>query len=324
MGWQDLLSQNHTQTLAWLGGKTALDAKRSYRIQGRRPQHRGWHQFQVQGRRATWVSSEEEITPPYEVGGFNTVRGYLAGNRLIADGSAYPPQIQALFGAPTVYGLPPGLDPFTRVLCWEVVPGESMLYLGIEFPAGPEPEVLIAFEDQLSIDSIPGVDPALHAAFSFLREMERVEEEQNRLLRERQEAEVRALREQAAREAAEQERLGRLEEMRRNIGSAAGRRNMAQQDLRAACLAALQVSGAELISVRESYSSEESVVRFRFLERRFECVINSSTLAVTEAGICLTDEMTGERGDTRFTLESLPSVIREAIDLDVLVVFRHV
>jgi hypothetical protein len=258
------------------------------------------------------------------VEGFNTARGYLVGNRLIVDGTAYPPQIQALFSAPTVYGLPPGLDPFTRVLCWEVVPGEALLYLGIEFPLGPEPEVLIAYEDQLSIADISGVDPALHAAFSFLRETDRLKEEQDRLLRERQEAEERALREQAEREAAEQERLARLEELRNSVGSAAGRRNMARQDLRAACAAALQVSGAELISVRESYSAEESVVRFRFLERRFECVINSSTLAVTEAGICLTDEMTGERGDTRFTLESLPSVIQEATDLGVLVVFRHV
>jgi hypothetical protein len=43
-----------------------------------------------------------------------------------------------------------------------------------------------------------------------------------------------------------------------------------------------------------------------------------------DSGICLVDHGTGERGDTRFTLESLPGVVGEAMDLGRLVVFRHV
>ena len=37
----------------------------------------------------------------------------------------------------------------------------------------------------------------------------------------------------------------------------------------------------------------------------------------------LTDESTGEKGDTRFTLESLPTVVQQAMDEGILVVYRH-
>jgi hypothetical protein len=66
------------------------------------------------------------------------------------------------------------------------------------------------------------------------------------------------------------------------------------------------------------------VVRFRLLGRRFECTCDERTLRILDAGICLVDHATGERGDTRFTLESLPAVILEADRDDKLVVFRHV
>jgi hypothetical protein len=37
----------------------------------------------------------------------------------------------------------------------------------------------------------------------------------------------------------------------------------------------------------------------------------------------LTDHRTGEKGDTLFTLESLPAVVRQAIKEHKLVVYRH-
>jgi hypothetical protein len=45
---------------------------------------------------------------------------------------------------------------------------------------------------------------------------------------------------------------------------------------------------------------------------------------VVDSGICLQDHRTGVKGDTRFTLESLPTVIGEAIRTGKLVVYRHV
>jgi hypothetical protein len=66
------------------------------------------------------------------------------------------------------------------------------------------------------------------------------------------------------------------------------------------------------------------VVTFRLEGRRFECVCDGTTLRIVDAGICLVDHRTREAGDTRFTLESLPDVIRQAMRERVLHVFRHV
>ena len=58
-------------------------------------------------------------------------------------------------------------------------------------------------------------------------------------------------------------------------------------------------------------------------EEGFECVVNKRTLQIIDSGVCLTDESTGVKGDTWLTLESLPGVIGEAMDLDKLVVWRR-
>ena len=47
------------------------------------------------------------------------------------------------------------------------------------------------------------------------------------------------------------------------------------------------------------------------------------TLRIVDAGICLEDHATGEKGDTYFTLESPPGVVRQAIREGQLVVWRH-
>ena len=47
-------------------------------------------------------------------------------------------------------------------------------------------------------------------------------------------------------------------------------------------------------------------------------------MRIIDSGICLQDHNTGEKGDTYFTLESLPAVIRQADREGKLVVYRHV
>ena len=53
-------------------------------------------------------------------------------------------------------------------------------------------------------------------------------------------------------------------------------------------------------------------MRFRLDDLRFECTCDRRTLRIIDAGVCLVDHHTGERGDDYFTLESLPGVIRQA------------
>ena len=110
----------------------------------------------------------------------------------------------------------------------------------------------------------------------------------------------------------------------RATGTGAWRRALARRDFEAAAREALRLSGAELLDARPAYGRGEMIVQYRFRRRRLECVVDRATLRVSDAGICLTDEVTGERGDTYFTLESLPAVVGEAMDRSLLVVYRHV
>ena len=87
----------------------------------------------------------------------------------------------------------------------------------------------------------------------------------------------------------------------------------------------MAIGNAELLSWQAVTVDRhtEWIVRYRLDGRRFECVCDAN-LRIVDSGICLTDAATGIKGDTRFTLESLPAVVQQAIDDDVLVVYRHV
>ena len=84
----------------------------------------------------------------------------------------------------------------------------------------------------------------------------------------------------------------------------------------------LAAAGAQLLDWQPSGNGSQATVRFRFLGHRFRSVVQIPSLRVLEAGICLTDAHTGERGDSRFTLASLPGVIRQAERQRQLVILR--
>ena len=56
-----------------------------------------------------------------------------------------------------------------------------------------------------------------------------------------------------------------------------------------------------------------------FMNERFISLVEPATLRIIDSGICLGHPPR----DDLITLESLPSVIREAIDDDLLVILRH-
>jgi hypothetical protein len=248
------------------------------------------------------------------------VRGYLVGDHIVPDGAKVDPDLARIHAvAERVHFIEPGLDRFVRVLAGRIHEGGPLIYESMEMPIGPEDDVLQAYLDKKdSVDNVKGVPPALDAAF-------RMEVWQ---------------RTEAVKRRAENERLRLIEEERRRaeerrrdlvekLGDAASRRQMARVDFGEAAKAALAVGGAVYLDHRDSYTRGEKVVRFRLLNRRFECVCDSN-LRITDSGICLTAEYDqgdfeqGTKGDTFFTLESLPSVILEADRLGKLVVFRHV
>lgn len=171
---------------------------------------------------------------------------------------------------------------------------DSLLYSESLFETNIELEVRIDFEgEKNSIRSIKGVTPDLFLAytmFSFDRTQKRIEEEEKlkKLEKEEREKEI---------ERQRQTVKGRLEY-------------------------SLSRTGAKLLNYVEAYDGT-LIVRFEYMEERFECVAHKD-MRIIDAGICLTDERTGEKGDGRFTVASLPSVISYAKRQGKLVVFRHV
>jgi len=132
-------------------------------------------------------------------------------------------------------------------------------------------------------------------------------------------AELERLRiEEEAKRATEERRQGLIKQ----LGDGAGRREMAKVDFETAARAALIVGGAELLDWRIGKRAEY-VVKYRLDGQRFECVCDMN-LQIIDAGICLVDHRTGIKGDTMFTLESLPGVVRQAEREGVLVIFRRV
>jgi hypothetical protein len=311
MGWRDLLQTEDESVVApWVGGRSLQTFNRTWKLQGRLPPEHGWHCFTTDGRTAKWSKPAE---PSGELR--NEVRGYLVGDRLLADDVRVDRDPAKLIAcSEPVFLIEPGLDRFVRVLAGRSYEDGPLIYSRLEFPLGPEEAVLQAYLDsKLTVDHVPGVAPALDAAFRF-EVWQRVEAE-----RRRREEEERRRAEEAKRAA--EERRQRIVE---RLGDAAGRREMAAIDFAEAARAALAVGGAEYLDHRRAVHQNEMAVRFRFDHQRFECTCDARTLRIIDAGICLTDHDTYEKGDTRFTLESFPGVIREAIREGKLVVFRHV
>ncbi len=311
MGWRDLLQKNDaTLTLPWVGGRELFSGTRTFELSGKLPRRHGWYTFKVQGRKISLEGNDDATPVPLSF----LVQGYLVGDRLMADGASAGAELESIVAATEkVWLVEPGIDKFVRIQAGRMSEFGPLIYEGYSFPLGPESDVLNAFLDRKDLISrIPGVTPGLEAAFR---------------LETWQRSEAERIREEIARKRAEEEARLAEEERRaalfKQIGSAQGRRELAKVDFDEAARHALAVGGAEFQDSRDSANAGEKVVRFKIGERRFECTCDSKTLQIIDSGVCLVDHKTNIKGDTRFTLESLPGVIQEAQRIGKLVIFRH-
>lgn len=313
MGWQDLLAaEDDKMVLPWTGGRQIHDAQRTWTIHGRLPDEHGWYLFSISGGRKAELKGPADCDPEY-VEGHKLAKGYLVGDRLIPDDARVDPDPTKLIEQTVpVHIVEPGLDRFARAVTARSRGG--LVYMYQEFPQGPEGAVQAAYQDRKdSVDHVVGVTPALDLAFRWVS--------RQRLLAEERERERERIRVEEERKRVEAERL---KQAMKDAGTGAGRRALAQRDFMAAAKAALALTGAELLDARPSYNRREMVVQYRFRNRRLECVVDKDSMRVVDSGICLTDHHTGVKGDTRFTLESLPTVVGEAMRTGKLVVYRHV
>jgi len=307
MGWRDHLQEApETRTFPWVGGRKIYSLERSWRVEGAIPREFGWYSFELaRGRSAKLIGPSD---PDYTyVDGRTLTRGYVVGDRFIPEKAGVEPDPDKLLDQTTpIFLVEPGLDRFTLVQAFSDEE-HRLLFAQQLFDASVEDEVRRAFVDRKeSLDQLKGVTPALDLAFRFAtRQRQLLEERRAELERQR---EAQRKRDEAA----------------KNMGTGPGRRTLAAQDFEAAARAALAVGGAVLLDARPGRRRTEMVVQYRFENRRMECVADKNTLQIIDAGICLTDHYTNEKGDTYFTLESLPAVIRQAIKEHKLVVYRHV
>ena len=305
MSWRELLATPESHTLPWTGGRTLHARDRSYRLEGALPEELGWHRFETGGsRKATWTGPD--ALDPTWAEERETVRGYLVGDRILPDHIAVRADVHAVFEqTEQVWLVEPGLDRFARVLTARSPAG--LVYIQQEFPLGPESEVQRAYEDRAEdLDAIRGVPPALDLAFRWIRWQRLLQEERNR------EVDLWAeIAEEEAVQARQVEEANAWIEAQRALAREPNHRfNKRARE-------ALERSGSILLDSRDGRTDREKVLLFRFQHRRYECVVDAATLRVIDSGICL------EGHDDRFTLESLPGVIDEAIQTGQLHVYRH-
>lgn len=305
MGWQDLLEPNGSNlVLPWIGGRILHAPMQRFNLKGPLPEEYGWFSFRSQGKRAF---VEEASEPDIDIL-HHRIRGFAVGDRLIPDSVRLESKPIHTYSE-RVFCIPDGLERFSRIVAGRIFSGGPLLFVEEDFPLGSENEVRLALEEQQeTLDRIRGVTPALEMAFrAELDHRKQIEERRQEIERQRQEEEAKQAREKLLNDA---------------FGNGAIRRELVNHDFREAAIKALRVGGAVYLDHRK-YGNNEWAVKYRVEGRRLECVCNNQ-LQIVDAGVCLTDHDTNEKGDTFFTLESLPVVIREAVRLGKLVVWRHV
>lgn len=321
--------------LPHFGGLT-LEAKER-RLRLRQSCEPGWWRFCVEGRYAEALGPAEpeglELLP--------VVRGHYTRGRLVQEGANAEP----------LWFLPeePPRFAFLRARRW---PTGALIYDGPELEGDAEEQVRRLYQERKGsaqgasgaprgvdglgpagnpvsqdLAGLSGVPSSLRAAFLYTALFDEAEArslvvsilELRRAFsltdaeRTRFWTHLSAERARAQREQQQQAQLSLARVRADAIQAARLRGGRSERD---EVQAALEKSGAQLLDLRTLQDHQLEVI-FRVDGERFQAVVWADTLQVLDAGICLSGH------DAALTLESLPGVIREAIQDDVLVITRH-
>ncbi len=328
MDYRKFLGKVESAVLPYFGGGTVDAPSRRLRLAA--PVTPGWWRFEIQGRTAT----AREPAGPEGLDALPLVRGHAWGARLVREGAV----AEALLLLPEEES--PRFSP-VRARRWH---DGSLLFDGLDFEGEAEGSARLVLEEAGTLASVKAVPASLRAAFGYTvleatsralhirfapvevrsRVLEVAErgramaEEVLRHLMAEREAHVRAL--EAQRVAQEARLQGEVERAR--VRAEVARRPAVQPPRRVEREVGDRVervlahAGARLVDQRR-IGNRQLEVTFRFMGERFISLVDVNTLQVMDAGICLAG------ADREVTLESLPSVIREAIDTDRLVITRY-
>lgn len=332
------------QVLPYFGGPQVDSRERRLRLRvdgGERPRP-GFYRFAVSGRSATLRGPAE--APPLD--DLPAVRGHFLGSRLVLPSGAVEP----------LFCLPEEVPPRCAPLVARRWPTGELLYDQLEFEGDAEEAVRRALQDGQPLARLKGVPASLRAAFAYTvgertaqrlaipvsplellpyvaaiaerggdaaaEALTRLQEERRAYVRSR-EQELLAATAAAAAAAREQQRAAAQAAAAAHSPDHRRARAQPSRDRRPAPLvaeeraeAALHAAGATLLDTR-ALGREQLEVTYRFYGQRFISIVHAATLQVLDAGVCLAG------ADGLVTLESLPSVLKEAIETHRLVITRR-
>jgi hypothetical protein len=297
------------EVLPYFGGPFVETGRRRLRLEG--SAEPGYWRFSVAGRTARPLAPADAV----DLGHLPAVRGYALAGYLVASG-----------GRAERLALPPGDEPlpFTPMVARRWPTGE-LLFEAWDFESGVEDEVRGVFERRETLAAVRGAPAELRAAFGYAVLLRTAEESGIRA----RPAEVRAHLASLADEGEPAARriLGRLQVERSRRPGPAGTRDAAGREADAA---PIRGPGDAPVGGRVGARTEERAaealhaaraglrnlrwladglleLRYDLDGERFVSIVETDTLRVVDAGICL------DGADRELTLESLPSVIREAM-----------
>jgi len=299
--YRKFLGARQTMVLPYLGGPFVFAPDRRLRVTERVAV--GWWRFAVVGRNATAQAPAD--APP--MSRLSAVRGHLVGDWLFTNTE----------------------DPVRLYLMPEEEPEVFSPATGRRWPGGEAVFDSIAFEDEAEaharavlLDGDPlgdakGVAPSLRGAFGYAALVREASARGMTASPREFVHQLHAVADGAVRpEALLDELEARVyqlnpESVHRGLPQAAPLMDPAQ---RAATI--LDAAGATFLSARTLGDANLEVV-FRYLSEQFIAVVDSVTMHVYDSGICL------EGYDELLGLDSLPSVIAEAIDDGALHITRR-
>lgn len=340
LDYRKFLRQTPNLILPYFHGEYVFSQDRVFRLhQEHKNLQPGWWSFSVHGRVVT--PQNQTTSPSLEL--LPKVIGHLLGSRLIEINSEPHP----LFFLPEEEA--PLFSP-CQARRWH---SGELIFETLLFETTAEEQVRNAFDQHTTLDSIKGIPASLRAAFSYqLAEVEsqklqipaspleikpyltkisqggiaaatqvlhHLQTERNLYRQRQQEAQERQRQqEQLFRQQAEmlsrQQQVDATQERKpfHFHNRADGKRQNIENRIESALLSA----GAGGFRTR-SLGNNQMEVHYWFMDETFTTIIDATTLQVLDAGICLDGE------DQLVTLESLPGVIREAIQNGELVITRH-